>query len=377
MRWLVLLLAGALALGIAGLAVPRLIGALLRLPGDEAVEVAVAGEHLRMVSYLRGVDSRQRSIAFMPERRSLAELGILYYDRATQAPADSPQQRELLGSSLDAFQESLTYSPVQPMAWLMIAEIELEQSALEAAARAFDWSILTSGYLQQQTRPRTLLGLRLWDRLQEETRARLMDSIVATLQAEPELVAQATVDAGISDDIDSRLRAFGERGSLRAAQLRAAIRRNRHALARTASEEPVDMRRLLAASTVILTASVPQFAQAMTVEQYLAITRDQVPDQPPESVFPYLTGVLDGLLMLNQFNGDEGEPLFCMPAGEEIEINLPEFKRTFDAMLDEFERELPDFADLARTRSVGLAALDLMTRLHPCDSQIPEPSSAG
>ena len=80
------------------------------------------------------------------------------------------------------------------------------------------------------------------------------------------------------------------------------------------------MRRLLVASTVILTASVPQFAQAMTVEQYLAITRDQVPDQPPESVFPYLTGVLDGLLMLNQFNGDEGEPLFCMPAGEEIEI---------------------------------------------------------
>lgn len=367
MRWLVLLLGVVLALAIWALAFPRLMGAIIRLPGDEAVNLAVGGNNLRMVSFSRALESREESIAFNADRRTLAEVGILFHDRAIQAPTDSPQQRELYGLSIDAFRQSLTYSPVQPMAWLMMTEIEQEQGAIEAAAEALDWSILTSGYLEGQSRPRTLFGLALWERLQEETRVALMDSIVATLQTEPELVARVAVDAMVSDDIEARLQSREESGSRLAAQFRAASRRNRHRLEATVAEEPVDMRRLFAASAVILTASVSPFAEAMTVEQYLAITRDQVPDQPPESVIPYLTGTLDGLLMLIQFNADESTPIFCMPPEEMADINLAEFKLTFDAMLGEFERELPDFENLARTRSVGLAVLDLMATLHPCD----------
>ena len=367
MRWFVLVLSVGLALGICALAFPRLIGAIIRLPGNAAVDLAAGGNNLRMASYLRAIESREGSVAFMPDRRTLAELGILYHDRATQAPRESSQQRELYGLSLDAFRRSLTYSPVQPMAWLMTTQIEQEQDRAQAAAAALDWSILTSPYLQGQARPRTLFGLVLWDRLQEETRVALMDSVIATLEREPELVARVAVDTRASDDIEARLRLREPSGSRLAAQLRAAIKRNRHRLEATVAEEPVDMRRLLAASAVIFTASIAPFAEAMTVEQYLAITRDQVPDQPPESVIPYLTGTLDGLLMLSQFNVESGTPLFCMPPEEMADINLAQFKITFDAMLGQFERELPDFAELARTRSVGLAILDLMATLHPCD----------
>ncbi|MEZ5903940.1 MAG: hypothetical protein R3C69_02110 [Geminicoccaceae bacterium] len=250
----------------------------------------------------------------------------------------------------------------------MTTQIEQEQDRAQAAAAALDWSILTSPYLQGQARPRTLFGLVLWDRLQEETRAALMDSVIATLVREPELVARVAVDAMVSDDIEARLRSHEPGGSMLAAQLGAAIKRNRHRLEATVAEEPVDMRGLFVASAVIFTATVAPFAEAMTVEQYLAITRDQVPDQPPESVIPYLTGTLDGLLMLSQFNAVDGAPVFCMPPEEMANINLTEFKLNFDAMLDQFERELPDFANLARTRSVGLAVLDLMATLHPCDS---------
>lgn len=366
-RYPALILGVLLALGIGFLAFPRLVGAIIRLPGDEAVNLAVDGNNLRMGSFTRALESREGSIALGADRRTLAEVGILLHDRAIQAPFDSPQQRELYGLSLDAFRASLTFSPVQPVAWLVMTQIEQQQGALDAAAEALDWSILTSRYLHRQTRPRTLFGLELWDRLREETRVALMDSVITTLEQEPELVARVATDAMVSDDIEARLRSRAESGNRLAAQFRAAIRRNRHRLETTVAEEPVDMGRLLAASAVILTASVSPFAEAMTVEQYLAITRDQVPGQPPESVIPYLTGALDGLLMLSQFNVEDGAPVFCMPPEEMANIDLGAFKLSLDALLEQFERELPDFNELARTRSVGLAILDLMATLHPCD----------
>jgi hypothetical protein len=367
MRWVAIVLGVVLALGVLALAAPRLISAVVRLPGDAAVELAVGGDSLRAASSLRAIESREASIAVQPDRRTLVELGILYNERAIQAPEDSPEQRELYGRSLDAFQESLTFSPVQPMAWLVVTQIAQDQDDAETAAEALDWSILTSGFLLGAARPRTLSGLELWDRLREETRVALMDSVVTTLEQEPELVARVAVDAMVSDDIEARLRSREESGNRLAAQFRAAIRRNRHRLETTIAEESVDMGRLLAASAVILTTSISSFAEAMTVEQYLAITRDQVPGQPPESVIPYLTGTLDGLLMLSQFNAEEGAALFCMPPEEMANIDLGAFKLTLDAMLEQFERELPDFHELARTRSVGLAVLDMMATLYPCD----------
>lgn len=367
MRWLAIVLGVFLALGILVLAAPRLISAVVRLPGNAAVDLAVGGESLRAASSLRAVESRKGSISIQSDRRTLVELGILYNERATQAPRGSPQQRELYGLSLDAFQKSLTDAPVQPMAWLVTSQIAQDQGDAEAAAEALDWSILTSGFLLGAARPRTLLGLELWDRLQEETRVALMDSVVTTMEREPELVARLAVDAMVSDDIEARLRSREESGNRLAAQFRAAIRRNRHRLETTIAEGSVDMGRLLAASAVILTASISSFAEAMTVEQYLAITRDQVPGQPPESVIPYLTGTLDGLLMLSQFNVEEGAALFCMPPEEMANIDLGAFKLALDGMLEQFERELPDFPELARTRSVGLAVLDMMAALYPCE----------
>ncbi len=316
---------------------------------------------------MRAIESREASISIQPDRRTLVELGILYNERAIQAPRGSPEQREMYGRSLDAIRESLTFSPVQPMAWLGATQIAQDQDDVEAAAEALDWSILTSGFLLAAARPRTLSGLELWGRLREETRVALMDSVVATMEREPELVARVAVDAMVSDDIEARLRLREESGNRLAAQFRAAIRRNRHRLETIIAEESVDMGRLLAASAVILTTSISSFAEAMTVEQYLAVTRDQVPGQPPESVIPYLTGTLDGLLMLSQFNADDGVPLFCMPPEEMANIDLGGLKLTFDAMLEQFERELPEFAELARTRSVGLAVLDLMATLYPCE----------
>ena len=97
MRWLMVVLGVGLALGICVLAVPRLIGAIVRLPGDESVDLAAGGNNLRVSSYLRAIESREASIAVMPDRRTLAELGILYQDRASQAPKDSPQQTSFTG----------------------------------------------------------------------------------------------------------------------------------------------------------------------------------------------------------------------------------------------------------------------------------------
>jgi len=72
--------------------------------------------------------------------------------------------------------------------------------------------------------------------------------------------------------------------------------------------------------------------------------------------------------MLGDFNRREGNPLFCMPAQDVVSIDVTEFKDALDATIAQFQAEVPDFNEFARTRSVGLAALQLLTIMYPCDA---------
>jgi hypothetical protein len=42
-------------------------------------------------------------------------------------------------------------------------------------------------------------------------------------------------------------------------------------------------------------------------------------------------------------------------------------------MLAQMERDMPEFDTLARTRSIGLASLQLLSFLHPCETEAEVP----
>jgi hypothetical protein len=113
--------AAACGVALSTVAVPRFAGSLLRAPGSQAVELAATGRALRDESYARTVKSARRAAAWRQERRDLVELGLVHFNRGSRAPAGSAEQAGYYAQSLAALHESLELSPVQPVAWLLVA----------------------------------------------------------------------------------------------------------------------------------------------------------------------------------------------------------------------------------------------------------------
>jgi hypothetical protein len=336
------------------------------MPGNEAVELAATGNDLTISSYARAIGSRDRSLTLYLDRRTLTELGILYFNRARQAPAGSNEQIEFYDRSLLTFRGSLALSPVQPIAWLLTAGAYAELGATSATALALTWTVQTGQYLEIQIRPRTILGLLVWDLLDEATRVALMPSIGATVNRDANLVARAAVAAGVVGDLEDRLRRLDPDSIELAERFSTAVDEHLLALAAVASQEPMDMRRLLAASAFVLALDLPAAAGAMTVEQYLVATREATTIDALVDIDSYLGGVLDGLVMLGDLADSKDAVPFCLPPPNDRELPIDAFRADLDAMLLELQAELPDFATIARTRSVGLAAIQLLAVRHPC-----------
>ncbi len=345
----------------------QLLAAIYRLPSVQAVQLALTLESVRDESYERALRNLQRSFSFYEHRRTTAEIGLLHQNKGDNL-RQQDERDALFELSRDAFRHSLRLSPVQPVVWYILAEMAFVQEANDVAARAFDWTMRTGHNVAHLQRQRALLGVALWNDLAEETRAKLIPSIVPTLRRDGDLLASIAVDGGVSEDLGRRLRQWRPDGWVIAAEFAVAAASYRQSqLDQFGPGEPDDMRRLLAATSILVTTGMPLLGEAMTVHDYMTISRGEDPDRDPDSVNEYLLGVLDALLVLSDFNQREGEPVFCMPQQDLLNYDLIGFRVTFDSMLEQFERELPQFDTLARTRSVGLAALQLLAILHPCD----------
>jgi hypothetical protein len=257
-----------------------------------------------------------------------------------------------------------------------------EQGSREEAAATLNWSLKTGYFLRRLREVRTVLGLELWDEVSDDTRERLMHSIVASFKESPDTVVSGAVRAGIVDDLAERFAAWpaedqeteleeevGEYGSVLAAEFAVAARSLEQAELGGAGGETDDMRRLYAALTILTASNVPLLAEAMTVDQYLSITRGEDELRSPDSVNDYLIGVLDALLVLGDFNRRSGEPLFCMPQQDLLNYDVIYFRASLDSMLAQMERDMPEFDTLSKTRSIGLASLQLLNVLHPCETE--------
>lgn len=351
------------------LGVPRFLGAMLRAPGEQAVVLALEGQPLRRESYQRAVDSLTAALSVEADRPTFLELGIVHHNLGRQA--QDPEQRDYYdAAALDAFEESLLYSPVQPVAWSAIAEIRFDQGDLDGAAAALDWSTLAAYHLEPLQRARALLGTTLWHRLAPATQPRIIHAIVTRMNQEIDLLARLAVEAEVGEEIIAGLRAYDPGGIILAAKFDAALRRHRHAqeLRVAAMEKARELgRRLVLATSFLVTANLPIMSAAMTVQEYRAIAEGEDPTRTVRDLHDYLTATLDGLLMLGDFNRRQGNAVFCVPRDEIFSIDVQEFRVALDAMIEQIELQMPDHRELFRTRSVGLAALQLLTMMYPCD----------
>ena len=360
------------ALVVAGfllfLSLPRLGASVFLGPGSQAIRLAASGEDIRPEAYERGLSAIGSAERFIDHRRRHVERGLLHHNIGRQNVVLElrwPHYEQ----STESLRRALTFTPVQPAAWLLLAQMAYERQQYEEAAEALDWALHTSHYMQHQALERVVLALALWDLIAEDTRVKSMDAIVDAMVSDIDLVASVVGASGAAEDVRERLRSFGPNGVLHWAKFGAAVRRYRHneEVRQAAYEEFSEMMRALVATSMLITATMPMLADAMTVHDYLQIRRGEHPTREPDSVDEYLGAVLDGLLILGYFNYEEGSALFCVPNRQVLEINVPEFRYNLDILLEQYEREMPNFDNLSLTRSVGLISLELLTVMYPCD----------
>ncbi len=363
------------------------INALLRAPSWQAVRIAYFDQQVREETYDRALQALQGSRYWLQRHQTISEIGLLHYNVGRQE-RDVEKRDAFYGLSLEAFNDSLRLSPLQPTAWAIVALMLDEQGLRDESAAALDWSMKTGYFVERLREGRTVLGLALWDAVTDETRDRLMHSIVPTFRRAPEIVTEGAVGAGIVDDLAERFAAWpsedqdedleakdGDYGSVLAAEFAVAAESLKQARLDRAGGETDDMRRLYAALAILTASNVPLLAEAMTIDQYLSVTRGEDELRSPDSVNDYLIGVLDALLVLGDFNKRGGEPLFCMPRQDLLNYDVIYFRATLDSMLEQMEREMPEFDTLSKTRSIGLASLQLLSFLHPCETE-PEQAEA-
>ncbi len=116
----------------------------------------------------------------------------------------------------------------------------------------------------------------------------------------------------------------------------------------------------------LIGAASPAWA-IMTVERYLAIAGGEVEGVPPATVLPYLMGTLDAAMLMADLAAAEGAPIFCMPDDADVDIEIGDFQFALDSMLDELAVTLDNFDELAAERSVGLASVQLLIEVFPCE----------
>jgi hypothetical protein len=353
---------------------PRFVASFGNLAGYQASQLAVVGEPLNTFSYERAVRSRERASQLVDHRLYWAELGLLHYNQfilAEQGAIEQFARGPLFAeAAVDAFEHSLTLTPVQPTAWLMLADLHLRADDRDHANEALEWSFRTGYFHRPLVERRAELAFLLWDDLPPLSRERLDTTLVELVRREPSRLAELSLNAGMAEDMMELLAEQDPDGPLLAARFyRAAGEYVGYAspLLRQLGDRAA-MQRLLASAGLMVTVALPVPSFAMTVEEYLAINRGEIATFSESDVLRYLTGVLDAILMTGEVARMQGSPVFCMTEEQIMALQPGEVKVTLDLMLDQFQQEMPNFTELAQNRTVGVATLQLLTYLYPCES---------
>ena len=373
LRWFYWLTATSVAVSILVIAVPRFIADFGNLVGDEAAQLAITGEPLNTFSYERAARSRERALALRDDRVNWTELGLLHYNQlylAERGDLDQFGRNAFFAeSAMTAFERSLAMAPVQPTAWLFLADLHLQAGDPAQAVEALDWSFRTGYFHRPLVERRTQLAFALWGDLTPMTRERLPLTLVELVRRRPRLLAELSVDAGMADDMMELLSLQEADGSLLAARFYRAVGDHIGFASPLIAQlgDRAAMQRLLASAGLMVTIALPVPSFAMTIEEYLAINRGEIATFTQSDVLRYLTGVLDATIMTGEVARMQGNPVFCISETQMMALEPGEVKVTLDLMLDEFEREMPNFRELARSRTVGIATLQLFTYLYPCE----------
>lgn len=184
----ILTVAGLMAVGLLGLALPRTFAGLAGLAGDVVVQrlrqgEAVDGEALSLA--IEGLRDR----GFWHETgANHADLGLLSFTKAQQVPVGTAERERLLLQAETSLKRGLRLAPGNPGAWARLASVRVQRGDRVGAAAALRMSMLTGSITPAIMSSRLALGLYLLNDLDAETTDMLANQVRLTWVILPDAI---------------------------------------------------------------------------------------------------------------------------------------------------------------------------------------------
>lgn len=209
---------------LCALALPAAGARIAELTGRAAALRLAEGGQLTEGGLRRLLASNDRARAWLAEPGFLKDLGRSLHGIATGEAAVARSPVALLTEARAALVEGLEGSPVDPIAWLQLAQIEAALLDLARAAAALRASQRLGPVTPEIAVGRTALALGLWEWLAEPVRERAGAEFASAVRSDPATLARVARATGTVEALRERL--AGETNAL------AALERELAALAR-------------------------------------------------------------------------------------------------------------------------------------------------
>ncbi|HEY4135891.1 MAG TPA: hypothetical protein VGO34_11825 [Alphaproteobacteria bacterium] len=202
--WAVLLALFAAFLLYVG--IPRLIAAVLRVPGDAGLSALNDNEPTSVGVMDAVIDSRQAAGRWIESGRNSNAVGLAAMQLLSMMellPVRQPgEEARYLAMGIDALQDGLAQQPAQPYAWYQLALALLKRGGDGDAARAeraWRMAVVTGPNEPALIVPRVALGLVIWPQAVPRTRQIIADEVERAALAQPRGLARLSLQLGVDD----------------------------------------------------------------------------------------------------------------------------------------------------------------------------------
>ncbi|MDX6748924.1 hypothetical protein SH611_03800 [Geminicoccaceae bacterium 1502E] len=198
----VALLLGAVLLVVG---VPRLMGELALLPGNQAAGNLYAGLPVTKEGRERLARSRAAAAAWIAGPRLDRDLGMAALT-AARAPGVTPEQAgKALGEAVARFTSSLQHAPADPYVWAFLSLAHAQRRDLEPAIEALTLAHVVGRGASELAVLRSTVSMAAWPWLNPVLKVAAGEDFVAGLKRNGPALAEVALAAGFADMVRRRL----------------------------------------------------------------------------------------------------------------------------------------------------------------------------
>jgi len=192
---LVLLFVGCLSAALLVLAVPRLMGALAMMPGDNGLEQLRAGRQITLDGIERLLASRRAALGWTDDAEAHRDVGsILLVVASSDIPREISND-ELAERAKDELLRGLALAPVHAEGWDLLVTAELGLGNVPEAVQALRLSYRSDPHTSNLARVRTPKAMFLWYELDAPLRAQVQRELRSLFRREPRVAVDAAAHA--------------------------------------------------------------------------------------------------------------------------------------------------------------------------------------